>query len=130
MFRLDGRAGTKPAGGSTSSDVPAVGDTHVSCRLTTAETLVLGVVAAHRLRGADHTTLSRDLWVKPQLESLSVRELLSWTFDDDANFRVVATDRLMLVAPTVGVTAAFDSASPPSIVEPSGRTTATQGASA
>lgn len=108
MFGLDGRAGTGPGRGSKCSDEPAVGDLPVSGRLTTAETLVLGVVAAH----------------------LSIRELLTWTFDDEANFRVVATDRLMLVAQTVGVTAAVGSASPTSIVERPGRTTATQGARA
>jgi hypothetical protein len=64
-------------------------------QLTTAEALVLEVLVAHRLLGAGHSTLDRRLWVKPQLEALRGRGLLTWTFDEDANFRVTTTDRLM-----------------------------------
>ena len=64
-------------------------------RLTTAETLVLEVLVAHNLLGAQHTTLDRRLWVKPQLETLRELGLVTWTYDEDANFLVTSTDELM-----------------------------------
>jgi len=115
MFRLDGRAG---------------GDTAASGELTTAETLVLGVLAAHKMLGAEHTTLSRNLWVKPQLDSLCMRELLTWAFDEESNFRIIATDRLMSVAQTLGVSARCGGTSPTSAITVIPCTTATLGAHA
>jgi hypothetical protein len=63
--------------------------------LTTAETLVLEVLVAQTLLGVQPTTLDRRLWVKPQLETLRDYGLVTWTFDEDANFRVTSTEQLM-----------------------------------
>lgn len=107
------------------------GDGTVWCgRLTTAETLVLGVLVAHRQLGADHTTLSRNLWVKPQLDSLSIRDLVTWTFDEQGDFRVIATDRLMTGANALGVSARRSSTSPASAIDVLPGITETQGAGA
>ena len=67
----------------------------MSRQLTTAETLVLEVLVAHRLIGTQHSTLDGRLWVKPQLETLREHGLVTWTFDEDANFRVTSTEQLM-----------------------------------
>jgi hypothetical protein len=67
----------------------------MSPHLTTAESLVLEVLVAHKLLGAPHSTLDRCLWVKPQLETLREHGLVTWTFDEDANFRVTSTEQLM-----------------------------------
>jgi len=67
----------------------------MSPHLTTAESLVLEVLVAHKLLGAPHSTLDRCLWVKPQLETLREHGLVTWTFDEDANFRVISTEQLM-----------------------------------
>lgn len=115
MFGSDGRAG----------------DGTAWCgELTTAETLVLGVLVAHRLLGADHTTLSRSLWVKPQLDSLSIRDLVTWTFDEQANFRAIATDRSMSGANILGVSARRSSSPATSAIDVVPGLTATLGASA
>lgn len=67
-------------------------------QLTTAESLVLEVLVAHRLLGAQHSTIDRRLWVRPQLEALRELLLVEWTYDEDANFRVTATEQLMTTA--------------------------------
>ena len=67
----------------------------MSRQLTTAETLVLEILVAHSLLGAQHSTLDGRLWVKPQLETLREHGLVTWTFDEDANFRVISTEQLM-----------------------------------
>lgn len=64
-------------------------------QLTTAETLVLEVLVAHQRLGAQDTTLDRRLWVKPQLETLRELGLVTWTYDENADFRVTATEQLM-----------------------------------
>lgn len=64
-------------------------------RLTTAETLVFEVLVAHNLLGAQHATLDRQLCIKPQLDTLQELGLVTWTYDEDANFLVTATDRFM-----------------------------------
>jgi hypothetical protein len=61
-------------------------------QLTTAESLVLEVLVAHSLIGAPQSTLARALWVTPQLEGLRERGLVSWSFDEDANYCVKRTD--------------------------------------
>lgn len=76
-------------------------------RLTTAETLVLEVLVAHNLLGAQHTTLDRRLWVKPQLETLRELGLVTWTYDEDANFLVTATDRFMSASEVIAIADAF-----------------------
>jgi hypothetical protein len=75
--------------------------------LTTAETLVLEVLVAHTLLGAQHTTLNRRLWVKPQLETLRELGLVTWTYDEDANYQVTATDRLTTASEAVAIADAF-----------------------
>ena len=67
----------------------------MSRQLTTAETLLMEVLVAHRLLGAEHSTLDRGLWVKPQLETLREHGLVTWTFDENANFQVTPTAHLM-----------------------------------
>ena len=71
--------------------------------LTTAETLVVEILVAHKLLGAPHTTLDRNLWVKPQLETLQELGLITWTYDEDANFRVASTDHLMSASEAVDI---------------------------
>ena len=71
--------------------------------LTTAETLVVEILVAHKLLGAPHTTLDRRLWVKPQLETLQELGLITWTYDEDANFRVASTDHLMSASEAVDI---------------------------
>jgi hypothetical protein len=79
----------------------------MSRQLTTAETLVLEVLVAHKLLGAQHSTLDRRLWIKPQLETLREFGLVTWTYDKDANFRVTATDRLMSASEAIAIADAF-----------------------
>jgi len=79
----------------------------MSRQLTTAETLVLEVLVAHKLLGAQHSTLDRRLWVKPQLETLREFGLVTWTYDEDANFRVTATDRLMSDSEAIAIADGF-----------------------
>ena len=64
-------------------------------RLTTAQALLVETLVAHKLLGATHTTLHRDLWIKPQLDELHHFGLLDWRFDEDANFRVTVNPELM-----------------------------------
>jgi hypothetical protein len=77
----------------------------MSPHLTTAETLVLEVLVAHKLLGAPHSTLDKCLWVKPQLETLREHGLVTWTFDEDANFRVTSTDQLMSAPEAITIAA-------------------------
>ena len=72
-------------------------------QLTTAEALLLEVLVAHKLLGAQHSTLDRRLWVRPQLEALRELLLVDWTYDQDANFRVVATEQLMSNAEAMAI---------------------------
>lgn len=76
----------------TTSSIP---DAPSSLRLTTAELLVLELVIAHRMLGVHQLVLSRDLWVRPQLDSLADRGLLTWSFDDNANFSVSGSSDLL-----------------------------------
>jgi hypothetical protein len=64
--------------------------------LTTAETLVLEVVITHLLLGAGSTTFSHRLWLRPQLERLAGLGLVTWAFDENADFVATATPRLEL----------------------------------
>jgi len=77
----------------------------MSRQLTTAETLVLEVLVAHKLLGNQHSTLDGRLWVKPQLETLREHGLVTWTFDEDANFRVTSTDQLMSAPEAITIAA-------------------------
>ena len=79
----------------------------MSRQLTTAETLVLEVLVAHKLLGAQHSTLDRRLWIKPQLETLREFGLVTWAYDEDANFRVTATDQLMSASEAVAIADGF-----------------------
>lgn len=58
--------------------------------LTTAESLIVELVAAHHALGLPATTLSNRLWVRPQLEALQVLGVVSWVFDENADFRIKA----------------------------------------
>ena len=64
-------------------------------RLTTAEALLVALFMSHRLNGTTETVLSRELWVKPQLEALASYGLLSWGYDDHGDFRVAPTPLLL-----------------------------------
>jgi hypothetical protein len=79
----------------------------MSRQLTTAETLVLEVLVAHKLLGAQHSTLDRRLWIKPQLETLREFGLVTWTYDENANFLVTATDRLMSASEAIAIADGF-----------------------
>ena len=52
---------------------------------------MLELVIAHRTLGVSATVLPNRLWVRPQLESLAERGLVTWDFDADANFRIEST---------------------------------------
>ena len=79
----------------------------MSPQLTTASTLVLEVLVAHKLLGVPHSTLDRCLWVKPQLEALRERGLITWTYDEDANFRVTSTEQLMSASEAITIVDGF-----------------------
>src|SRR4051794_35264808 len=64
-------------------------------RLTTAESLVLEVVVAHRLLGAPFSVLSSSHWVRPQLDALADLGLISWDFDSEANFVIRAAPAIL-----------------------------------
>ena len=70
-------------------------DIPVSDELTTAESLVLQLVIAHSLLGAECTTLANRLWIRPQLDALRDKGLLTWNFDENADFWVIPTPLLM-----------------------------------
>lgn len=63
--------------------------------LTTAESLVLELLVAHRILGAQPSRLPRGLWIRPQLERLEDLGLLRWTFDSAGDFEVRADDHLL-----------------------------------
>lgn len=62
--------------------------------LTTAETLLLETLIAHRLVGVTTSTFKKDLWIRPQLESLQDMGLVVWSFNTDADFQVTSTEAL------------------------------------
>ena len=61
---------------------------------TTAETLVLETVVLGTMLGLDHWVFSNRCWVQPQLEALSHHGLVTWRFDENADFKVTPTERL------------------------------------
>ena len=63
--------------------------------LTTAESLIVELVIAHRLLQTPYTVLSNRHWVRPQLDSLRERGLIDWSFDSEANFQIVPDPSLM-----------------------------------
>lgn len=65
--------------------------------LTTAETLVLDLVIARCRLGVMRPVFESRLWIKPQLDSLAHRGLVTWHFDDNADFQVTPTQELLEV---------------------------------
>lgn len=66
----------------------------MSGELTTAEQLVRDLVVASIQLGDEVRTFSRRLWVRPQLDSLANKGLLTWKFDDNADFEATPTSVL------------------------------------
>lgn len=63
--------------------------------LTTAEALLVEAIVLAHIGGSPHWTIERERWVRPQLDELVDRGLVTWEFDDNANFRVVPTQVLI-----------------------------------
>lgn len=53
--------------------------------------MIVELLVAQSLRGASSTTLAHRYWVKPQLEELEERGLITWRYDQDGDFAVVVT---------------------------------------
>lgn len=63
--------------------------------LTTAESLIVEIVVAQHLLRAPHTVLGSRHWVRPQLDAMAARGLISWEYDSDANFRITPEATLL-----------------------------------